>query len=425
MRKAKMMSSDTSSNIKDLEDYIRSNPINEDYSVWDQMALATHPSAKTESAEGFTVDKDSPLSRKAPFSSPSKPLFSFIDLFAGIGGFRLAMQEVGGECVFSSEWNKSAQETYYSNFGQVPFGDITSDFTKSFIPEHFDLLCGGFPCQPFSICGKKLGFEDTRGTLFFDVCKILDQHKPQCCLLENVQHLTKHDHGRTFEVILSSLKELGYNVSYQILNSKDFGLPQFRDRIFIVGCRNGFFDFNKIKKLPMVSMESFVDHSTDHEFLDRSEYTMLDKSLIRVQGKSGLKFCGYRNKGTWKIGVRPNTEHLSRVHRQPNRIYSIEGTHPTIPSQETSGRFFIYLPDLDKVRKLTIQECYKMMGFPEQFIINSTPGERYKQVGNSVAVPVIRAIAEQLVAQGFLTNKTINNDQVRGYIAGEQLSFDF
>ncbi len=420
-----MMSSDTAQNIKELEEFLRDNPIDGDYSVWDQMALATHPASSNLLSETGKKAKDSPLKKKAPFVAPSSPSFSFIDLFAGIGGFRLAMQDAGGECVFSSEWNKSAQETYYSNFGQVPFGDITSPLTKSFIPEHFDLLCGGFPCQPFSICGKKLGFEDTRGTLFFDICEILDKHKPQCCLLENVQHLTKHDHGRTFQVILSSLKQLGYNVSYRILNAKDFGLPQFRDRIFIVGCRNGIFDFNKSKYKPMVSMESFVDHSDNFEFLNKSEYTLLDESLVKAQAKSGLTFCGYRNKGTWKIGVRPNTEHLSRVHRQPNRIYSIKGTHPTIPSQETSGRFFIYFPETDRVRKLTIQECYKMMGFPENFIINSTPGERYKQVGNSVAVPVIRAIAEELVNQELLTNKTINNDQVRGYIEGEQLTFDF
>lgn len=425
MKKKDTISADSSKNIKDLEEFIKENPVNPELELWDQMAIATHTHGTGDGDKKKKSNSKSPLELVHPFSAPSNPSFSFIDLFAGIGGFRLAMQDAGGECVFSSEWNKCAQETYYSNFGQVPFGDITTDFTKSFIPEHFDLLCGGFPCQPFSICGKKKGFEDTRGTLFFDICKILEKHKPQCCLLENVQHLTKHDHGRTFAIIIEALKNLGYNVSYKILNAKDFGLPQFRDRIFIVGSRNGLFDFDAIKPQKMVSMESFVDHSDNYEFLDKSEYTLLPTDLVKVQGKSGLTFCGYRNKGTWKIGVRPNTEHLSRAHRQPNRIYSIKGTHPTIPSQETSGRFFIYFPEEDRVRKLTIQECYKMMGFPDGFILNSTPGERYRQVGNSVAVPVIQAIAQEIVNQGLLSRNYTEDDHTRGYSQGEQLLFEF
>jgi DNA (cytosine-5)-methyltransferase 1 len=165
--------------------------------------------------------------------------------------------------------------------------------------------------------------------------------------------------------------------------------------------------------------------SDNHEFLDKSEYTLLDSSLVKQQPKSGLIFCGYRNKGLWKKGIRENTEHLSRCHRQPNRIYSVDGIHPTIPSQETSGRFFIYIPKKDSVRKLTINECYKLMGFPDNYILNNNTGEQYKQIGNSVAVPVIQAIAESLIEQGLLTKSNKDNGDGRGYIQSEQLKIDF
>lgn len=339
---------------------------------------------------------------KVPFPNLSEYEFTFIDLFAGIGAFRLALQSVGGKCVFSSEWDKAAQHTYELNYGEKPYGDITLKEVQAAIPQYFDVLCGGFPCQPFSICGKKLGFEDTRGTLFFEVCQILKKHKPQCCILENVQHLIKHDKGRTFQVIVSSLTELGYNVSYKILNAKDFGLPQFRDRIFIVGTRNGIFNFNKIKTSSIVKLEDFIEFEGDYTYLSPDEYTLLEKGFVRSQPKSGLVFCGYRNKGTWKKGVRPGTLYLSRCHRQPNRIYSITGTHPTIPSQETSGRFYIYSPYVNKVRKLSVEECYKIMGFPNDFIRNPNLGSQYKQIGNSIAVPVVSAIANALREQDLI-----------------------
>ncbi len=358
-----------------------------------------------------------------PFPPIEHPRFKFIDLFAGIGGFRIALQNVGGECVFSSEWNKSAQETYRKNFGETPYGDITLDETKSKIPQEFDILCGGFPCQPFSICGKKRGFEDTRGTLFFDVCQILKERQPQVCLLENVQHLTNHDNGRTFNVIVESLQDLGYNVSYKVLNAKDFGLAQSRERIFIVGSRGGLFNFDKLKKKPTPPLEFFLDKDGDFSYIEKDEYTLLDESLVKTQAKTGLIFCGYRNKGTWKTGVRPNTEHLSRCHRQPNRIYSVKGIHPTLPSQETSGRFFIYIPEEDKVRKLTINECYKLMGFPPQFIKHPILGDQYRQLGNSVAIPVVQAIAEEIIKQGLINKNITGNDNVRGHLQQLELCF--
>jgi DNA (cytosine-5)-methyltransferase 1 len=169
----------------------------------------------------------------------------FIDLFCGIGGFRIGFERNGGECVFSSDFNSKVQTTYEMNFGEKPFGDITKIVPKD-IP-NFDVLLGGFPCQPFSISGKKLGFEDTRGTLFFDICRIIDVKKPKVIVLENVQHLVNHDKKRTFKTIIKTLESMGYNVNFKILNCTDFGLPQNRERIFIIGTKYGFFDFDKIK----------------------------------------------------------------------------------------------------------------------------------------------------------------------------------
>ena len=175
-----------------------------------------------------------------PFPPLENPKFEFIDLFAGIGGFRLAMQNLGGKCVFTSEWDKEAKRTYKANFGERPFGDITKEETKAFIPNNFDLLCAGFPCQAFSIAGKRGGFEDTRGTLFFDVAEIIKRKKPKAIFLENVKGLRSHNGGKTLATILNVLRnDLGYFVPEpQIINAKDFGVPQNRERIYIVGFRN-------------------------------------------------------------------------------------------------------------------------------------------------------------------------------------------
>ena len=179
-----------------------------------------------------------------PFTTPKNYTFKFIDLFAGIGGFRLAMQNLGGKCVFTSEWDKEAQKTYKVNFGEVPFGDITKQQIKDYIPEDFDVLCAGFPCQAFSIAGKRAGFEDTRGTLFFDIEQIVLKHKPKVVFLENVKNLVSHDNGNTFKVIISVLEDkLGYKVFTKILNSMTHAnIPQNRERIFIVA-----FDPNQVE----------------------------------------------------------------------------------------------------------------------------------------------------------------------------------
>lgn len=320
----------------------------------------------------------------------------FIDLFCGVGGIRLGLEKHGFECVMSSDINAECQKTYLENFGEFPMGDITKiDIAK--IPDH-DILCAGFPCQPFSISGKQKGFEDTRGTLFFDICRIIDTKKPKVLLLENVKHLVHHDKGHTLEVILKKLKDLGYHVSWKILNGLNFGVPQNRERIIIIGSLMSTFDFNKIEHQPRKSLLEYLDKTGDFEYLKSEEYTLLDNP--KEQPLSGLIFTGYRNKSIRKVGVRPGTEHLSRVHKQPNRIYSVYGTHPTLPSQESSGRFFILTED-NQVRKLTLNECWRIMGFPEDYKKISKASEQYKQLGNSVCVPMIAAVAQEIKNQFF------------------------
>lgn len=321
---------------------------------------------------------------------------NFIDLFCGIGGIRLGMQSQGYNCVFSSDINTECQRTYNVNFNEIPFGDITKIDEKC-IPQH-DILCAGFPCQPFSISGKQKGFNDTRGTLFFDICRILNERKPSVVFLENVKHLIHHNGGKTLQTILDKLEELGYVVSWKVLNGADFGVPQNRERIIIIGSTFGKFDFSTLKTLPRTRLFDFLDKEGEFEYLDPSEYTLIDSP--KQQPGSGLIFAGYRNKSIRKVGVRPGTEHLSRVHKQPNRIYSVFGIHPTLPSQESSGRYFILTAD-NRVRKLTINECWRIMGFPEEYKKVSSIGEQYKQLGNSVCVPMIKAVAEEINNQFF------------------------
>ncbi len=332
-----------------------------------------------------------PIQWDIPFPGPEKPDFTFIDLFAGIGGFRIPLQELGGKCVFSSEYNYHAQRAYELNFGEVPFGDITK-INLDIVPNH-DILCAGFPCQPFSISGKMKGFEDTRGTLIYHVFEIIEKRRPEVVLLENVKHLVYHDKKRTLATIIQHLEKLGYVVSKQVLNASDFGVPQNRERIIIVGHKKKSFDFYLIHKQPKPILKDFLDKENDFEYLNEP-YTILED---QKRQDSGLIFAGYRNKAIRKAGVRPGTQHLSRVHKQPNRIYSTEGVHPALPSQESSGRFWIWHEN--KVRKLTIKECYRIMGFPDNFKLINHRGELYKQIGNSVAVPMIKAVGEQIKLQ--------------------------
>lgn len=319
--------------------------------------------------------------------------FTFIDLFAGIGGFRIPLQWEKGKCIFSSEFNSEAQKVYEANYGEFPFGDITQIPVEA-IPQH-DVLCAGFPCQPFSISGKMRGFEDTRGTLIYSVFKIIEAKQPKVVFLENVKHLWYHDHGNTLKTILTGLTNLGYKYSYDILNAADFGVAQNRERIIIIANKDKVFDFSLVRRRPPVMLKEVLEDSecATFEYL-QEPYTILPNMKKQA---SGLIFAGYRNKNIRKAGVRPGTEHLSRVHKQPNRIYSIEGIHPALPSQESSGRFWIY--DGTKVRKLTLNECYRIMGFPDTFIRSSSVSEQYRQIGNSVCIPMIHEIIKQIKKQ--------------------------
>lgn len=318
---------------------------------------------------------------------------TFIDLFAGIGGFRIALENLGLKCVFSSEKDLETAKLYKLNYKDNPLSDITKIDAKE-LP-NFDILCAGFPCQSFSIAGKKKGFEDARGTMFFEICRIIKEKSPDVIFLENVKNLSIHDKGNTLKVIISHLEELNYTVSWQVLNAKDFGVPQNRERTIIVGLKNKKFDFSKIHKTPTESMKPFLDNSNNFVYLSNVEYTLIDKP--KKQTKSGLIFCGYRNKNVRTKGVSNIDLNLSRVHKQPNRIYSIDGTHPTLSSQEISGRYFILTEN--GVRKLTIDECFRFMGFPEDFKKEAKISVLYKCIGNSVAIPMIQEIAKQILEQ--------------------------
>ena len=340
-----------------------------------------------------------PALRAAPFAGPlGRERFTFIDLFAGIGGFRLGLQQAGGRCVFSSEWDEYAQQTYRANFGEIPHGDITQEEIKVKVHSGYDVLAAGFPCQPFSISGHMRGFEDTRGTLVYEVFDIAQRTKPRIVLLENVKHLKYHDKGHTLHVITESLRGLGYGVSWGVLNASDFGVPQNRERIIIVGIRGGgSFDFSRLLgdgRKP--TLRDFLESDGPFEYLDEP-YTLLNETRRQP---SGLIFAGFRNKKLRKRGILPGTEYLSRVHKQPNRIYDAEGVHPALPSQETSGRFWILVDGC--VRKLTVAECYRIMGFPDGFRRVVPLAEQYREVGNSICVPMVAAIGQELLRQGWI-----------------------
>lgn len=321
---------------------------------------------------------------------------TFIDLFSGIWWFRIWLENLWLQCVFSSEIDDECQKVYKKNFWDKPFWDITK-IPPSFVPNH-DILCAGFPCQPFSISGKMKGFDDTRWTLFFNILEIIKEKSPKVVFLENVKHLKDHNSWHTLKTIIKHLEELNYYVDWKIVNSKDFWLAQNRERIVIIASKNKKFDFDLITVNNEKSIREITDEneSNNYEYLSPTEYTLLSPELIKKQ-KSGLIFCWYRNKSTRTIWVRENTEHLSRVHKQPNRIYHIDWTHPTIPSQETSWRFFIY--DWIWVRKLTIKECYRLQWFPKDYKLSEVKWHCYRQIWNSVSVPMITAVWKSILEQ--------------------------
>jgi DNA (cytosine-5)-methyltransferase 1 len=328
-----------------------------------------------------------------PFPTPDKPKFTFIDLFAGIGGFRIAMQNLGGKCLFTSEWDKEAQRTYRANFGEVPFGDITKEETKSYIPDNFDLLCGGFPCQAFSIAGKRGGFEDTRGTLFFDVAEIIKRKRPKAIFLENVKGLRNHNGGRTLATILNVLRnDLGYFVPEpEIINARNFGVPQNRERIYIVGFRSdlGINEFNYPK--PTNSEKVFLD-VREKRIVDTRYYisTQYLQTLYNHKARHESKGNGFGYEIIPDDGV-SNAIVVGGMGRERNLVIDKRITDYT-PTTHIKGEV-----NREGIRKMTPREWARLQGFPEEFNIPVADASAYKQFGNSVAVPAIQATASEII----------------------------
>lgn len=344
--------------------------------------------------EAILMAAESPLENdlfadffKVPFPAPENPKFTFIDLFAGMGGFRLAMQAQGGKCVFSSEWNAYSQKTYFSNFGDMPFGDITKEVTKSYIPEHFDVLCAGFPCQPFSIAGvskkkslgRETGFKDkTQGTLFFDVADIISRHRPKAFFLENVKNLKSHDKGNTFRVIMETLDELRYSVHELVMDGQTY-VPQHRERIMIVGFDRDVFDGKEVFEFP----EQHEATRSVREILDPNidpKYTLSDKLWAYLQNYAEK----HRAKGN---GFGYGLVDLNGITRTLSARYYKDGSEILIPQGEGINP-----------RRLSPRECARLMGYPDRYRIDRVSDvQAYRQCGNSVIVPLITAVSEQII----------------------------
>ena len=322
-----------------------------------------------------------------PFPDPSPANFTFIDLFAGMGGFRLAMQAQGGKCVFSSEWNKYAQKTYFANFGEIPFGDITKESTKGYIPENFDILCAGFPCQPFSIAGvskkkslgRETGFKDkTQGTLFFDVADIINRHRPKAFYLENVKNLTSHDKGNTFRVIRETLEELNYSIHYQVMDGQTY-VPQHRERIMIVGFDRERYHGDEQFNFP----EQHEAKRAIGEILDPDidpKYTLSDKLWGYLQAYAEK----HRAKGN---GFGYGLVDLNGISRTLSARYYKDGSEILIPQGDGVNP-----------RKLSPRECARLMGYPDTYRLDQVSDvQAYRQCGNSVIVPLITAVSERII----------------------------
>ena len=314
------------------------------------------------------------------------PTFTFIDLFAGIGGMRIAFESAGGKCVYTSEWNKFSQKTYFDNFGDMPDGDITKVNAKD-IPDH-DILVAGFPCQPFSIAGvskknslgRATGFEDkTQGTLFFDVCRILKEKRPKAFMLENVKNLCSHDHGNTFKVIQESLNELEYDIYYKILDGQNF-VPQHRERILIVGFNrqkykekiNFKFDITPMNPKPVI--RDILEPKPD------VKYTLSDKLWSYLQAYAAKHKAAGNGFG---YGIAP----LDGVSRTLSARYYKDGSEVLIAQNNRNPR------------RLTPRECARLMGFPDSFKITVSDVQAYKQFGNSVVVPLMGNVAKLIAAK--------------------------
>ena len=324
-----------------------------------------------------------------PFPGPQegKEKFTFIDLFAGIGGFRMAMQEWGGKCLFSSEWDKYSQQTYRANYGETPFGDITKEEVRKYIPKKFDILCGGFPCQPFSIAGvskkislgRKHGFDDEKqGNLFFHVADIIATHRPKAFFLENVKNLVSHDKGNTFKVIKNTLEHIGYSFDHKVLDGKHF-VPQHRERTIIVGFDKKVFgdemkfDFSKVK-LPEANkqVKTILEESVD------AKYTLSDK--------------------LWNFLQEYAKKHKANGNGFGFGLADLNGVTRTISARYYKDGSEILIPQRGKnPRRLTPKECALLQGYPSNFKIPVSDAQSYRQFGNSVVMPLIKAVGKEIV----------------------------
>ncbi len=365
-----------------------------DYIEYKRQQDKKNPKWEDIGDEDIAKAADSPLENdlfadffNVPFPAPKNPKFTFIDLFAGMGGFRLAMQSQGGKCVFSSEWNVYSQKTYFSNFGDMPFGDITKEVTKSFIPDKFDVLCAGFPCQPFSIAGvskkkslgRETGFKDkTQGTLFFDVADIISRHRPKAFFLENVKNLTSHDKGNTFRVIYDTLKELRYSVHYLVMDGQTY-VPQHRERIMIVGFDEDVYGGKETFTFP----EQHEATRSVKEILDPNiapKYTLSDKLWAYLQSYAEK----HRAKGN---GFGYGLVDLNGITRTLSARYYKDGSEILIPQGDGKNP-----------RRLSPRECARLMGYPDAYRIDRVSDvQAYRQCGNSVIVPLITAVSEQII----------------------------
>ncbi len=305
-----------------------------------------------------------------PRSLPRPASFKMIDLFAGIGGIRLGFESIGGECVFTSEWDQAAQKTYHANFEELPYGDITAIEPED-IPT-FDVLLAGFPCQPFSQAGKKLGLADTRGTLFFDIAKIVEHHRPTVVFLENVKRFRSHDGGRTFETIKGILEGLGYEIYAEVLNARDFGVPQNRERIYIIGFLGKTnFSFPKPSGIK-TRLGNILDKKVD------PKYTISDKLWAGHQRRK--KEHREKGNGFGYSLFNHNSQYTSTISAR----YYKDGSEILVEQKNKNPR------------RLTPREAARLQGFPEDYKIPVSDGQAYKQFGNSVAVPVIKALAQEV-----------------------------
>ena len=331
------------------------------------------------------------LFEEVPFPSPRHPKFRFIDLFAGIGGFRIAMQNLGGTCVFTSEIDAYAQISYQRNFGDLPHGDITK-INEGDIPNH-EVLCAGFPCQAFSIAGRRGGFSDTRGTLFFDVARIIKEKQPKAFFLENVKGLRGHDKGKTLATILNVLREeLNYFVPEpKIINAKDFGVPQNRERIFIVGFRKDLninsFDYPKPtgKKVVFEDIREYETVDTKY-YISQVYLDTLKRHRARHESKgNGFGYSIIPNDGIANAIV------VGGMGKERNLVYDDRITDFT-PTTKIKGEV-----NREYIRKMTPREWARLQGYPDRFKITVADVHAYKQFGNSVAVPAIQATATNLI----------------------------